>query len=134
MWKGGMLYRDGYVYEGFDYSDARGEIIMNYRKGQGTYVINVTTENLKPETEYELTYYDEEINRHELLGFFTTDEEGYGHINVRDWPVEYNPTIEGARINVRIPDVQGSWVLSTYHGTADELFEDFDAVGSERGE
>jgi hypothetical protein len=139
-WKGtfgGRIGTDNRM-GGHDYSQATGQVIMNYRKGQKDYVVNMTAEGLRPNFEYvfRVNIGDDPTVRQEL-GRFTTDEFGNGHMNVRGFSpeiIDFDEYSQVMRFLVLVPStntLDHFRVLTTAAvGDGDPI----EAVGSNRGE
>lgn len=85
LWKGVFGPGRDITLNGHNYSDAEGFVILNYRKGQSDYVVNVVASGLQPGSEYivRFLYNEGSSTARELVGYFTADEYGNGHLNFR---------------------------------------------------
>jgi len=136
-WKGVLQGRDRTI-ESHYYGDAEGHVILNYRKGQQDYIVNLVAEGLKPGEQYEVKFYIGNAGSPELVkqhvGYLTADSEGEGHLNVRGFKpeiVEFDEFGTPPRFLV----MRGAWRVLTTHGDAVEGGgEDLEPVGSNRGE
>ena len=133
-WQGVLQGRDRTV-EGHYYGDAEGHVILNYRKGQQNYVVNLVAEGLKPGQEYEVKFLVSDdgdfVRQH--VGYFTADSEGEGHLNVRG----FSPAVPhfDAETCAFFSIYMGPWrVATTWSDATEGGGEDMEPVGSNRGE
>ena len=136
-WKGILGGRNRTV-EGHNYKDAEGKVILNYRKGQKDYIVNLSAKGLKPGTTYQVKFYIGESGSADLIkqpvGEFVADVDGYGHLNVRGFtPEEAN--FDKYETPSRFLVKSGAWrVMTTYSDATEGGGEDIEPVGSNRGE
>jgi hypothetical protein len=133
-WKG-ILQGRARTIEGHWYGDAEGEVVLNYRKGQKNYIVNLNAIGLKPETTYDVVFYiGDSPAIQQKVGSFTADIEGYGHLNIRDFTssmTNFDSYETPPRFLVKL----GDWrVLTTYGAAIEGAGEDLNPVGSNRGE
>ncbi len=122
---------------GHDYSDAYGEVMLNYRKGQRDYILKVEAWGLNPGVEYQIrtNYSDASESDGTARQEFTkviADELGYFHVNLRGIEpgfLEFDDYEMEARILV-VRVASGHRVLTTAEIGGGTL----DGAGSNRGE
>jgi len=133
-WRGVLAGRDRTIDDHY-YGDAEGHVILNYRKGQGDYVVNVVATGLKPEVEYEVRMLiGGSPTIHQTVGYFTTDAYGEGHLNVRGFEPKVAEFDDHDGRLARFLVYWGGWrVLTTYGDAPEGGGEDIEPVGSNRG-
>ena len=131
-WKGTLQGRD-VTLDGHYYGVAEGRVVLNYRKGQENYVVNLEISGLKPGQEYVLKFLTPEDSGwdRQVVGSFTTDLEGIGHLNVRGF---VPTTTDFDEVDAFFSVYEGAWRVATTWGSASEgSGEDIAPVGSKRG-
>ena len=134
MWKGEFV-----TFNSNHLEDGGGEVIINYIRGQRSYMVNINVFGLDPEEQYEawlMTTAGYGAGIHSLLGTLTVDAEGYGRLfNNRIASEDLADYLANDNIRVvvyQLPRVWNSWVLTTTAGgQVDD--GDFQPVDSERG-
>ncbi len=90
-------------------SRARGNVVINYVKGQQVFEIQANVAKLTPNTDYTVYLHLGGSGAVLELGPFTTDQNGNGHYHV-----SYSGTIGPFdRVNIRLPFTSNSGVLSS---------------------
>jgi hypothetical protein len=132
-WKGTLQGRDRTIGSHY-YGDSEGRVMMNYTKGQGNYVVNLTISGLKPLTKYDVKFLTPKNGNwdRQTVGYFTTDIYGDGSLNVRGF--EPNNWSFDEEEHAFVSVYWGAWRVATTWGDATEgSGQDIEPVGSNRG-
>ena len=130
MWKGEFVRGNGSTY-----ANAGGQVILNYVKGQKSFMANVDVYGLLPNT----TYYAYMLTgggwpggTSYNVGAFLTDDYGYGHVHENGIaPDSLNLDGTNRRFVIYQTWESPGWVLSTSLTVGDG---DLQPIGSNRGE